>query len=205
MENYQNTQQAPVQAQEFAPAAPAKKKPAFMKFLPIVAIVVVAAILIGVFATGGPTAPVDDYLEVLYKGDASKIKKLAPNSVWEEVDLDEVKEAYAEAFEEETEDYGKCKKLDYEITDKEEIDKDDDEFEEIAEEVADSFEVDEDDVKKIYYIEVEGVAEYEEEEEEFEEGFYSVKIKGTWYLVHESGMPAYAGIVMIAAFYGADM
>ncbi len=216
MDNYQNPQvpqqapYAPVEPQ--APVAPAepqlpqagKKGFNVKKLIPVVAVVVVVAIVIALFG-GGQTGPVDDYFEIIYNGKVSNIKKMAPKEAWDEdeEELQEIIDGYQDYYDEMVEENGKPK-FDYDITDSEELDKDDDDFEWLAECAEEYFDVDEDDVKKIYEIEVEGTVEYDDSEEEIEETYYSLKIGGKWYLFTDSGVPVFYGIAMLGALYSAD-
>ena len=209
MDNYQNPQQAPVQQAPVAPAEPqlpqaGKKGFNVKKLIPVVAVVVVVAIVIALFG-GGQTGPVDDYFEIIYKGKVSNIEKMVPKEALEDddEDLQEIIDGFQEYYDEMVEEKGEPK-LDYDITDSEELDKDDDDFEWLAECAEEYFDVDEDDVKKIYEIEVEGTVEYDDSEEEIEDTYYSLKIGGKWYLFTDSGVPVFYGIAMLGALYSMD-
>lgn len=207
MENYQNPQvpqQAPVAPAEAQLPQANKKGFDVKKLIPVVAVVVVVAIVIGLFAGGGYKKPLDKYFDIVYEGKASNIKDLLPDEAWEEfaeefdVDKDELIESLgeglAELIEEREEEYGKFKKVEYEIVDEEKIE--DDDLEEIAEAVADMWDVDEKDITAAYELEVEGTAIYEDEEIEFEETYFSVKVNGKWYLFTSYGSPVAAELVV---------
>lgn len=130
---------------------------------------------------------------------------MAPKEAWEddEEELQEIIDGFQDYYDEQVEEYGEPK-LDYDITGSEKIDKDDDDFEWIAECAEEYFDVDEKDVKQVYEIEVEGTVEYDDDEEEIEETFYSAKIGGKWYLFTDSGTPVFYGIALLGALYGMD-
>ena len=203
MENYQNPQvpqQAPVAPAEAQLPQANKKGFDVKKLIPVVAVAVVVAIVIGLFAGGGYKKPVKEFFEIVYEGKASKIKNMVPKDVVDDEDMEELIEKYQEMYDEKVEENGKTK-YDYKITDSEKLDKDDDEFEMIAKSAESWFEVDEDDVKQVYEIEVEVTAETDDDEIEEELTLYSAKIGGKWYLFIADGicLPAYAVIGLAMA------
>ena len=145
-----------------------------------------------------PEAAVEKYFDATVKYDTSKIGDLAPNAVWEyiedeeDISLDDIKNGFddqrSDLIDEVEDEYGKNYKVNYEISDKEELS--DDDLEELAEAIDDNYDgaIKKSDVKKAYRLDIEGEIKGSEGSEEIEmDDFIVVSIKGKWYPVSAYG------------------
>ncbi len=174
-----------------------------------VAVVAVALIvvLVMVLGGGGYEKAVDKYVAVMYEGEYSDIKDLAPDAYWEymeekyddfdlEEGIEEMEEEYEERLERYEEDYGDNVKFSYEITEEDEIDEDD--LKDIAKKLKERYDIDKDDVTEGYEVEftvtIEGDDDsvdhdfeaYDYEDDDRYSYYAAVKIDGSWYLIRHT-------------------
>lgn len=150
---------------------------------------VVMLVLIFVFAGSGPEDAADNYFKVAFKGKVSKVEDLAPEAYWEFVDevygvdvedAEECAEIEFEKTEETLEELvGKDVSFSYDITDTDEVGESD--LDEIKDYLKEHYDIAKKDVEEAVELEMEVVAEGDDDEEDGEITIYAVKIDGDWY------------------------
>lgn len=197
--------EAPV-AEEAPVAAPEKKdfkaifaslkeRPDFKTLVIAAAALVVVIVLAIVLLCGTSYKDAVKNYQAVMNGNAGKIVSLAPNDYWkylkeeEDITKADVKEAFKEMYDEmkdEMEDtYGKNAKYSIKISDADKLSKK--KLEALAENIEDNYEIDEKKVKAGYELECEMSVKGREDDDEYEDSLYAVKIGGNWYVVSSSG------------------
>lgn len=160
----------------------------------IIALIVVVIVLL---AGSKYTTALDNYIEVNFKGNTSKIELLAPKEYWDyyEEENDKSLEDLKEQFEEYWDDmidsledeYGKNIKVTYEITDEDKISER--KMKKIAEALEDQYDIDAKSVTEGYKVDAELKISGSEDDDEDEGTFNIIKIGGRWYMInyYESG------------------
>ncbi len=155
-----------------------------------VALVVVIIILV-LSLGGGYKKAIDNYFDVFFKGNANKIKKMAPEEYWEyyedryDMDMEDIKDEYEDEFEEREENfedrYGKNWKVSYKIEDKKELS--DKKLKKIADAIEDKYDIDADSVKKAYEVEIKATIKGSEDQDKDSIDMTVVKIDNSWYII----------------------
>lgn len=159
--------------------------------LTLVIILVLAIVLSG----GGAEDAADNYFKVAYKGKASKVEDLAPESYWEyaddelSVDVEDVEECIEDFYDTSIDMYeemvGKDVSFSYEIVDTDEVGESD--LDKIKDYLKSHYDIAKKDVDEAVELELEIVIEGDDDEDELEETIYAVKIDGDWYPCSKSG------------------
>lgn len=169
------------------------------------AVAVVVLIVVIILLSNAYKTPLNNYVDVMYKGKFDKIEKMAPKEYWDWFEetykksadeyIDELKENKDDYMEELEEIYGDNIKVSYKITDKKELSKK--KIENIAEVLSDKYDIKESSVKKGYNLEYEMTVKGSEDDTETEGEITVIKIGMTWYLVNyrESGGKTYVNFV----------
>ena len=187
-------------------AAPAKKdvkaifaelkaRPDFKTLVIAAAALVVVIVLAIVLLCGTSYKDAVKNYQAVMNGNAGKIISLAPNDYWkyvkEEEDIskadvkDTFKELYEEMEEEMEDTYGKNAKYTIKVTDADKLSKK--KLSALAENIEENYEIDEKKVKAGYELECEMTVKGREDDDEYEDTLYAVKIGGNWYVVSSSG------------------
>lgn len=160
-----------------------------------IALVIVLIIVLCCAFGGGYKKAINNYLDVTIYGKYDKIEKLAPASYWKyyedeyDMDVDDVIDNYEDVYENVIEyledDYGKDIKVDYKITDEDELSEK--KLKRISDNLKDEYNIPKKSVTKGYKIDLEITIKGDDDEDTDETTLYAVKIDGDWYLCDEYG------------------
>lgn len=174
--------------------APAKKSN--KKLIAIIAgVVAVIIAFICIFGGGSYKSTIKKYYSAIENGDGSKLQACYPFYVKAaKADGDsasDIKDEYKDRAESlhdlYAERYGDDFKIKYEIKDADKVDKDD--LEDFEKELNEAIEEEDINMGKVsisqgYEVEVEGTIKGSEDEDEFEDTFYMLKINGKWNIIY---------------------
>ena len=161
------------------------------------AVLLVIILAIVLLSGGGYKAPIDNYIAVCFKGNANKIKSLAPNAYWEwyeeEYDedvndlIDEFKDEWDDMKDELEDEYGKNVRVTYKIEKTKDLS--DKKVEKIAEALDEQYDIDEKSVKAAKELDVEMTIKGSEDDDDTDMEITVVKIGSKWYWInyYESG------------------
>lgn len=202
-----NQQPADAQAQAVAsdaengenanPNAPAPKKLSTrnIAIIAAAAVVVIVVLIVALTAGGGYKSAINNYIDVMIKGQVNKLDKLAPQEYWEyyednydmniddlEKDAEDMVDTIIDMLEEE---YGDNVRVSYKVTKEDKLT--DNELNEIREGVNDRYGIARKSVTEGYDISFDTTVKGNDDEMTSEASAYIVKIDGGWYLTDTSG------------------
>lgn len=159
-----------------------------------VAVVLVIVLIISLISNGGYKSAINNYIG-LFEGKSSKIEKIAPEEYWDyyeeqyDKSVKDIVKLYEDSWEsreeELEEEYGKHIKISYDITDKEELDKND--LRDLATKLKDKWGIKKKNIKEAYELEIELKIKGSEDEDIQDLSCIAVKINGSWYLCNNNG------------------
>lgn len=191
-ETPENNYYAPApEAKKFDFAGLLKNKTLIGVVAGVLVVVILASIFIPMLFKGYKKA-IDNYLDVMAKGNVKKIEKIAPKEYWEyledeeDLDIDELIEELEEDWEDQEEEieeqYGKRVKISYKVTKKKEVTKK--VLKGIAEAIEEKYDIDSKKVTKVYDIKVKVTIKGSEDEDTDSSKLSVAKIGGSWYVIN---------------------
>ena len=180
-----------------APAAPAPKKLSTrnIAIIAAAAVVVIVVLIVALTAGGGYKSAINNYIDVMIKGQVNKLDKLAPQAYWDyyedtydmdiddlERDAEDVVDTVIDLLEDE---YGDNVRVSYKVTKEDKLT--DSKLNEIREGVNDRYELARKSVTEGYDIDADITVKGDDDEMTSETSAYIVKIDGGWYLTDASG------------------
>ena len=173
----------------------------------VAAALVLVIVLICVFSGGGSgyTKALDNYIDVMIKGNVKNLENLAPPQYWEymedenDMDMDDMMDSLEERLDDLKEymedEFGKNIKVTYEIRDEKELSEK--KLEGIAEALEDTYDIDAKDVTAAYDLELKMTIKGSEDDDSDKTEMSVVKIDGKWYVFnwHKSGSDYYVSFL----------
>lgn len=201
------TQEAPQQpaqeqpATEYQESAQQPEQPKMKKSMlygiigAAAAVVIILIIILTSVISNSYKKAIDNYLDVLIRGQADKIEKLAPKEYWEyyedeyDTDLNDIVDSFENTYEYLSEalekEYGKNIKVSYKITDKNELS--DKKLSVIRDTLKDDYGIAKKSVSKAYKVEIKMTIKGSDDKDTEETDLIVVKIGSGWYICDADG------------------
>lgn len=177
------------------PPAPKKLSTRNIAIIAAAAVVVIVVLIVALTAGGGYKSAINNYIDVMIKGQVNKLDKLAPQAYWDyyedtydmdiddlERDAEDVVDTVIDLLEDE---YGDNVRVSYKVTKEDKLT--DSKLNEIREGVNDRYELARKSVTEGYDIDADITVKGDDDEMTSETSAYIVKIDGGWYLTDASG------------------